>query len=195
MIASLSWVSVPADMGKPVQKAGGPSYSYAPASHSLAEATAVAVHIARFAALVDAVDRRGGAGGRRAEVDGRAAGDEGVGLGRAAVVGQGGVEDVGQRRRVVPSLVALKSVAPGVKPLKASALLWPLWPKTLKALAVTVPMPLVISSPLLSLLLPETRLRTRVRLPVPTKMPPPSAHRSPSCRRRCCWSRSRAAEL
>ena len=39
---------------------------------------------------------------------------------------------------VLPSVVALKSLAPGVKPKKASALLWPLWPKTLKASAVAV---------------------------------------------------------
>ena len=57
----------------------------------------------------------------------------------------------------VPSLVAVTSLAPGVKLVKAAALVRPAWPKTLWSSAITVPRWMAISCPL-----PLTMLREMV---------------------------------
>lgn len=64
-----------------------------------------------------------------------------------------------------PSLVALMSVASGVKPANASALVSPLCPKTLWLAAVIDPPDICISAPYKEAVLPVMIARTRVAVP------------------------------
>ncbi len=115
--------------------------------------------------MVEAVDGRGGTVGRRPKVDRRTARDEGVGLGRAAVVGQGGVEDVGQGGRVGAVAGSVEVARAGRKAVEGIGVALAAVAEDVEGVGRDCAGLVMISSPLLVALLPEIRLRVSVSVP------------------------------